>query len=114
MRLTRSRTSLTSCLLPSSMCCICISRRMKDGASPLILRETTLPESTIRYSPASRAIPHGRLIAQSGLILMDVPVFYNRQQFVDLVSYAASRGIAVVLEIDDPGHSLSALHVIPQ
>ncbi|WP_195838099.1 family 20 glycosylhydrolase [Bifidobacterium tsurumiense] len=45
---------------------------------------------------------------------MDVPVFYNRQQFVDLVSYAASRGIAVVLEIDDPGHSLSALHVIPQ
>ncbi|MDY4678378.1 MAG: family 20 glycosylhydrolase [Bifidobacterium tsurumiense] len=40
--------------------------------------------------------------------------FYTRQQFVDLVSYAASRGIAVVPEIDGPGHSLSALRVIPQ
>lgn len=40
--------------------------------------------------------------------------FYTKQQFIDLVAYAASRGISILPEIDGPGHATGILHAIPQ
>ena len=39
-----------------------------------------------------------------------LPGYYTQAQFTDLVTYAANRGIAIVPEIDGPGHSLGLLH----
>ncbi|WP_244960251.1 family 20 glycosylhydrolase [Actinomyces faecalis] len=40
--------------------------------------------------------------------------YYTREDYVRIVSYAASRGIAVVPEVDGPGHTLGALQAIAQ
>ncbi|MFC5220941.1 family 20 glycosylhydrolase [Bifidobacterium leontopitheci] len=36
--------------------------------------------------------------------------YYTQAQFIDLVTYAANRGVAIIPEIDGPGHSLGLLH----
>lgn len=40
--------------------------------------------------------------------------FYTRSDYTEIIQYAASRGIAVVTEIDGPGHMIGALHAIPE
>lgn len=39
--------------------------------------------------------------------------YYTKQQMRDVVVYAAQRGIDVIPEVDQPGHSLSAIDVYP-
>ncbi|MDO4412346.1 family 20 glycosylhydrolase [Cutibacterium sp.] len=40
--------------------------------------------------------------------------YYSADDFRDILAYAADRGIAVVPEIDVPGHTNAILHAIPQ
>lgn len=40
--------------------------------------------------------------------------FYTQEQFRDIVSYAASRGVTIVPEIDMPGHTNAALTSYPE
>lgn len=46
-----------------------------------------------------------------GLTAKDV--FYSKNEFAELVSYAAKRGVRIVPEIDSPGHALSLTRVRP-
>lgn len=40
--------------------------------------------------------------------------YYTKADYADIIRYAASRGIAVITEVDGPGHTNSALHAIPE
>lgn len=40
--------------------------------------------------------------------------YYTKADYAEIIQYAATRGIAVVTEVDGPGHTNSALHAIPE
>lgn len=40
--------------------------------------------------------------------------YYTKADYAEIIQYAATRGIAVVSEVDGPGHTNSTLHAIPE
>lgn len=40
--------------------------------------------------------------------------YYTQEEFIDLVAYAADRGISIIPEIDGPAHSMGMLHALPE
>ncbi|MBR6885946.1 MAG: beta-N-acetylhexosaminidase [Bacteroidales bacterium] len=76
--------------------------RMEVKAYPRLTEVGAWRDGTVvkKYWESTDGIPHGG--------------FYTREQMMEVVAYAAERGITVIPELDLPGHMLAALASYPE